>query len=78
MKTMMTAAAIAAGLGGTAFADGHANDVTLQLQWVTQAQREDICMGDNNSLNYHNHCDHRLALITIVAFFVRYKSIYII
>ncbi|KAG1713680.1 Formylaminopyrimidine-binding protein [Nymphon striatum] len=38
MKTMMTAAVIAAGLGSTAIADGHANDVTLQLQWVTQAQ----------------------------------------
>ncbi|MGJ8623116.1 MAG: ABC transporter substrate-binding protein [Yoonia sp.] len=39
MKKMMMAAAVAAGFGGTtAFADGHANDVTLQLQWVTQAQ----------------------------------------
>jgi NitT/TauT family transport system substrate-binding protein len=34
----MIAATLAAGLGGTAFADGHANSVTLQLQWVTQSQ----------------------------------------
>ncbi|SPH22749.1 Formylaminopyrimidine-binding protein [Ascidiaceihabitans donghaensis] len=39
MKHFMMAAALAAGMGGTtAFADGHANTVTLQLQWVTQAQ----------------------------------------
>jgi NitT/TauT family transport system substrate-binding protein len=38
MKTTMTLAAFAASLGTTAFADGHANDVSLQLQWVTQAQ----------------------------------------
>ena len=38
MKKLMLAAALAAGLGGTAQADGHANDVTLQLQWVTQSQ----------------------------------------
>ena len=39
MKKMIIAAAIAAGLGGTsAIADGHANSVSLQLQWVTQAQ----------------------------------------
>lgn len=38
MKKMMMAAALAAGLGGMAHADAHANDVTLQLQWVTQAQ----------------------------------------
>ena len=34
MKKMMIAAVLAAGLGGTAQAD----DVTLQLQWVTQSQ----------------------------------------
>ncbi|UWR24248.1 ABC transporter substrate-binding protein [Sulfitobacter sp. S190] len=39
MKKMMMAAACAAGMtGAPAFADGHANTVTLQLQWVTQAQ----------------------------------------
>ncbi len=38
MKKLMMAAALAAGLGSTAMADGHANDVTLQLQWVTQSQ----------------------------------------
>ena len=39
MKKTIIAAAIAAGLGGTsAMADGHANSVSLQLQWVTQAQ----------------------------------------
>jgi NitT/TauT family transport system substrate-binding protein len=39
MKNMIICAAIAACLGGTsANADGHANSVTLQLQWVTQAQ----------------------------------------
>lgn len=38
MKKLMMAAAFAAGMGGAAQADGHANDVTLQLQWVTQAQ----------------------------------------
>lgn len=38
MKKLMIAAAFAAGFGGMAHADGHANDVTLQLQWVTQSQ----------------------------------------
>ncbi|MCX7560363.1 ABC transporter substrate-binding protein [Sulfitobacter sp. F26204] len=39
MKKMMMAAALATGLGSVAaFADGHANTVKLQLQWVTQAQ----------------------------------------
>ena len=39
MKKMMLAAAVAVGMGGApVFADGHANSVTLQLQWVTQAQ----------------------------------------
>jgi len=38
MKKLLMAAALAAGLGGTAQADGHANSVTLQLQWVTQSQ----------------------------------------
>lgn len=39
MKKMMMAATLATGLGGAAaHADGHANSVTLQLQWVTQAQ----------------------------------------
>lgn len=39
MKKMMMAAALATGLSGAAaHADGHANSVTLQLQWVTQAQ----------------------------------------
>lgn len=39
MKTMMKLAALAVGLGGSvAHAEGHANDVTLQLQWVTQSQ----------------------------------------
>ena len=38
MKKMMMAVALAAGLGGAAYADGHANTVTLQLQWVTQSQ----------------------------------------
>ena len=38
MKKLMMAAAMAAGMGGMAHADAHANDVTLQLQWVTQAQ----------------------------------------
>ncbi|MDB2579621.1 ABC transporter substrate-binding protein [Tateyamaria sp.] len=39
MKNMIISAAIAACLGGTsANADGHTNSVTLQLQWVTQAQ----------------------------------------
>lgn len=38
MNKVMMAAALAAGMGSTAFADGHANTVTLQLQWVTQAQ----------------------------------------
>ena len=39
MKKMMMAAAFATGLGSMpAYADGHANSVTLQLQWVTQAQ----------------------------------------
>ncbi len=38
MKNYLTIAALAVGVGGAAHADGHANDVTLQLQWVTQAQ----------------------------------------
>ena len=38
MKKFMLAAALATGMGGMAHADAHANDVTLQLQWVTQAQ----------------------------------------
>jgi NitT/TauT family transport system substrate-binding protein len=39
MKKTIIAAAIAAGLGGTsAMSDGHAKSVSLQLQWVTQAQ----------------------------------------
>ena len=38
MKTMMLAAAVAAGFGGAAFAETSPNDVKLQLQWVTQAQ----------------------------------------
>ncbi|WP_296426848.1 ABC transporter substrate-binding protein [Yoonia sp.] len=38
MKKLMMAATLAAGLGGMAHADAHANDVALQLQWVTQAQ----------------------------------------
>lgn len=38
MKKVMMAAALAAGLGGTVQADGDANEVTLQLQWVTQSQ----------------------------------------
>jgi NitT/TauT family transport system substrate-binding protein len=38
MKTTMTIAAFAASLSTTAFADGHTNNVSLQLQWVTQAQ----------------------------------------
>jgi NitT/TauT family transport system substrate-binding protein len=39
MKNMIISAAIAACLGGiSANADGHTNSVTLQLQWVTQAQ----------------------------------------
>lgn len=38
MKKMMTTAAIAAAFASPLFADGHANTVTLQLQWVTQAQ----------------------------------------
>ncbi len=38
MKKLMMAAAFAAGFGAMAQADGHANDVTLQLQWVTQSQ----------------------------------------
>jgi len=38
MNKMMIAAALAASMGSTAIADGHANTVTLQLQWVTQAQ----------------------------------------
>ncbi len=38
MKNLMMAAALAAGTAGMAQADAHANDVTLQLQWVTQAQ----------------------------------------
>ena len=39
MKKFMMAAACAAGLTATpVFADGHANTVALQLQWVTQSQ----------------------------------------
>ena len=38
MKKILIGAALAAGLGTMAIADGHANDVTLQLQWVTQSQ----------------------------------------
>ena len=38
MKKLMLAAALAAGLGGPAQADGHASEVTLHLQWVTQSQ----------------------------------------
>ena len=39
MKKMIMAAACAAGLtAAPAFSDGHANTVTLQLQWVTQSQ----------------------------------------
>jgi len=38
MKKVMMAAALAAGLGGMANADGNDNEVTLQLQWVTQSQ----------------------------------------
>ncbi len=39
MKKVLLAAALAVGFGGTqAVADGHANSVTLQLQWVTQSQ----------------------------------------
>lgn len=38
MTRLMTAAALALGIGTAAHADGHANDVTLQLQWVTQSQ----------------------------------------
>jgi NitT/TauT family transport system substrate-binding protein len=42
MKHFMTATALAAsmalGMGTSAMADGHANTVTLQLQWVTQSQ----------------------------------------
>ena len=39
MKNFMIAAACAAGLAATpVFADGHANTVSLQLQWVTQSQ----------------------------------------
>lgn len=37
MKKIMMAAAFASGMGGAAIAD-EANEVTLQLQWVTQAQ----------------------------------------
>ncbi|HCI08512.1 MAG TPA: nitrate ABC transporter substrate-binding protein, partial [Sulfitobacter sp.] len=39
MKNLLIAAALTTGMAAsTASADGHANDVTLQLQWVTQAQ----------------------------------------
>jgi len=41
MKKLLTSAAIALALAATpqmAAADGHANSVKLQLQWVTQAQ----------------------------------------
>ena len=37
MKKLLTAVSMIA-LGTVAQADGHANDVTLQLQWVTQSQ----------------------------------------
>jgi NitT/TauT family transport system substrate-binding protein len=37
MKKLIAAGSLAA-MGLPAFADGHANSVTLQLQWVTQAQ----------------------------------------
>ncbi|MEM8980611.1 MAG: ABC transporter substrate-binding protein [Pseudomonadota bacterium] len=38
MKKFLMAAALATSMGTTAIAGGHANTVTLQLQWVTQAQ----------------------------------------
>ena len=39
MKKLMTIAVLVAGMSGSsAVADGHANTVALQLQWVTQAQ----------------------------------------
>ncbi len=38
MKRLVTAAALAAALGGTAQAESHAEEVVLQLKWVTQAQ----------------------------------------
>ena len=38
MKNMIIAAAMTACFGGAAYADGHANSVKLQLQWVTQSQ----------------------------------------
>ena len=39
MNKLIMAAALAVGMGGSAaVADGHANTVSLQLQWVTQAQ----------------------------------------
>lgn len=39
MKNLLIAAAVTTGMAASAVsADGHANDVTLQLQWVTQAQ----------------------------------------
>jgi NitT/TauT family transport system substrate-binding protein len=37
-KMMMVAACAATVTGAPAFADGHANTVSLQLQWVTQSQ----------------------------------------
>jgi len=38
MKRLILAAAMAVGMAGAAHADGHANSVKLQLQWVTQSQ----------------------------------------
>ena len=38
MKKLLTTAALAFALAVPAMADGHANSVKLQLQWVTQAQ----------------------------------------
>ncbi len=38
IKNTLIAASLAASFAVPAFADGHANSVTLQLQWVTQSQ----------------------------------------
>ncbi len=38
MKKLMMAATVVAGFAAPAFAESHANDVTLQLKWVTQSQ----------------------------------------
>ena len=38
MKQIKAAGAVLLATGGMAFADGHADQVNLQLQWVTQAQ----------------------------------------